>query len=256
MTVSLTAWVDSHCHLQWVDDPDRAVARAVAAGVERMVCVGTDLESSLRAIEIAEAHAQVWATVGLHPHEASRFDHEWDQIAALASADRVVGIGEAGFDFHYMHSPRDAQEKAFRAQIGLAKEAGRALVIHTREAWPETFAVLGEEGTPERTVFHCFTGGPEEGGRAVDAGACLSFSGIVTFDGAADVRAAAATAPAGALLVETDSPYLTPVPHRGRPNEPAHVRHVGAAVAAARGETAEAVAAATVANADRVFRFA
>lgn len=229
------------------------VARAVAAGVERMICIGTDLESSHRAVELAATHSEVWATVGLHPHNASRFDEEWDGIAELANADRVVGVGESGFDLHYLHSPPDAQDAAFRAHVALAKETGRTLVIHTREAWDDTFSVLADEGVPERTVFHCFTGGRAEAERAVALGAWLSFSGIVTFERAGDVRAAAAAAPAGRLLVETDSPYLTPVPRRGKTNEPAYVVHVGEGVASARGEPAERVAEITHANTDEAF---
>jgi TatD DNase family protein len=220
-----------------------------------MVCVGTDLETSRRAVEIAGRHPDVAATAGLHPHDASRLDAEWDALATLASgADEVVGVGETGFDFHYMHSPADAQEAAFRAQIALAKRVERALVVHSRDAWDDTFRVLADEGAPPRTVMHCFTGGPTEARRALDLGAFLSYSGIVTFPGADDVRAAAALTPLDRLLVETDAPYLTPVPHRGRENEPAYVGLVGAAVAAATGRPEAEIAERTGANAAAVFR--
>lgn len=251
--MSTARWVDSHCHLQGLDDLGDVLRRADEAGVEAMVCVGTDLDSSRQAVELAHAHSQVWATVGLHPHDASRLDDEWDGIAALAGDDRVVGVGEAGFDFHYMHSPPEAQEEAFRAQRDLAGEIGKTLVIHTREAWPETFRVLGETTAPDRVVFHCFTGGPEQAGKALALGAWLSFSGIVTFPGAAEVRDAAAGAPLDRVLVETDTPYLTPVPHRGRPNEPAFVAHVGAGLAAIQGISPPAVAEATTHNVGAAF---
>jgi len=196
----------------------------------------------------------VWATVGLHPHDASKLAEEWEGLVELAGAERVVGIGEAGFDLYYRHSEPDAQEEAFRAQLRLAAERGLPLVIHSRDAWAETFGVLESEGPPPRTVFHCFTGGPSEAALALGLGACISFSGIVSFPNAAEVRAGAAIVPADRLLVETDSPYLAPVPHRGRENEPAYLPAVGAALAAARAEPEATVAAATAATAARVFR--
>jgi TatD DNase family protein len=217
-----------------------------------MVVVGTDVESSRAAIELAARHDDVRATVGLHPHEASRLDEEWPQLLELARAPGVVAIGEAGFDLHYRHSEPEAQDAAFRAQIRLAHELERALVIHSREAWDDTFRVLEEETVPARTVFHCFTGGAPEAARALALGAYLSFSGIVSFKGADDVRAAAASCPPDRLLVETDAPYLAPVPHRGRENEPAYVGDVGAALAAAVGRPVESVAAATAATAHAV----
>jgi TatD DNase family protein len=253
------AWVDSHCHIQVghgvesVDESDDLVRRAHEAGVGTMVCVGTDLVTSLRALDLAGRHASVYATVGLHPHDASKLGAEWRQLEPLALDDRTVGIGEAGFDLHYEYSPRDEQETAFRFQIRLAKRVERALVIHSREAWDDTFRVLADEGPPPRTVFHCFTGGPTEARRALDLGAYLSFSGIVTFKTADDLRAAAALAPLDRVLVETDSPFLTPVPHRGKPNEPAFVPLVGAAVAEARGVDAGTIARATRDNAAVAF---
>ncbi len=251
-------WVDSHCHLGWEnaeDDPETTVAEALAAGVDAMVCVGTDLATSRRAVELAGRHPEVRATVGLHPHDASRLGDEWPELAALARdrADVVVGIGEGGFDLFYEHSARDAQEAAFRAQVGLAHELDRALVVHSRDAWDDTFGVLVDGGVPRRTVFHCFTGGPDEARRALDLGAYLSFSGIVSFKNADDVRAAAAIVPLDRVLVETDAPYLAPVPHRGRPNRPAWVVEVGTALAAAMGRPVDEVAAATRRNATAVF---
>jgi TatD DNase family protein len=195
----------------------------------------------------------VWATVGLHPHDASQ---GLDGLVEMLGEPGVVAVGECGLDYHYDHSPREVQRAAFAAQVALAHEHDLALVIHTREAWDDTFAVLDAEGVPERTVFHCFTGGPDEARRCLDRGGHLSFSGIVTFGSADDVRAAAARCPIDRVLVETDSPYLAPVPHRGRPNRPALVPLVGAALAAAIGVTVERVADATWANAERVYRLA
>jgi TatD DNase family protein len=247
------SWVDSHCHLQSLRDPDGAIERARDAGVSAMVCVGTDLETSRQAIELAARHPDVRATVGLHPHDASKLTAECDPLEALAEAGDVVGVGETGFDFHYLHSPADDQETAFRAQIELAKRLDRALVVHSRDAWEATFRVLADEGAPRRTVMHCFTGGPAEARRALDLGAFLSFSGIVTFPDADDVRAAAAITPLDRLLVETDAPYLAPVPRRGRENEPGLVPLVGAAVATAGGWPEAEVAERTAANAAVAF---
>jgi TatD DNase family protein len=195
----------------------------------------------------------VYGTVGLHPHDASAFAEQWDALVALAEDDACVAIGEAGFDLYYEQSPRDSQEVAFRAQIQLAHRLRKPLVIHSRDAWDDTFRVLRDEGVPERTVFHCFTGGPDEARIALDLGTSLSFSGIVSFKAAEELRGAARLTPADRMLVETDAPYLTPEPFRGKPNEPALVTYVGAALAAARGEDVEVVAALTRANAARVF---
>ena len=254
-TGAVLRWIDSHCHLQLgPEESAAAVSEAVAAGVERMICIGTDLETSRHAVRLAARHPEVWATVGLHPHDASRLNAEWGDLVELArESSRVVAVGECGFDLHYRHSEPDAQEAAFRAQIRLAQELETTLVIHTREAWDETFAVLASEGVPARTVFHCFTGGPGQAGTALELGAWLSFSGIVSFPKAPEVREAAALVPADRLLVETDAPYLAPVPHRGRRNVPAYLPAVGAAVADARGQTVEDVAAITRAAALEAF---
>jgi TatD DNase family protein len=246
--------VDAHCHVQWAaDGADVTLARARAAGVGRFIVVGTDGVSSRAAVDLAARHPDVGATVGLHPHDAARLDDEWPALEDLAGAPGVVAIGEAGFDLHYLHSPRDAQETAFRAQIRLARRTGLALVIHSRDAWDDTFRVLADEGPPARTVFHCFTGGPDEARRALDLDAAVSFSGIVSFANAADVRAAAAAVPLDRLLVETDAPYLAPVPYRGRENEPAYLPAVGAALAAATKRSAATIAAGTAATAARFF---
>ncbi len=250
----MSGWTDNHCHL----DGDagvaaRAVAGAGRAGVLRLLDVGTDVTTSAAAIARARAHDGVWATAGVHPHDAT------DGIAgleALLGEPEVVAVGECGLDYHYDRSPRSIQRDVFAAQVALAHQHGLALVVHTREAWDDTLAVLAGTGVPDRTVFHCFTGGAPEASRCLDLGAHLSFSGIVTFPSAGDVREAAARCPLDRLLVETDAPFLAPVPHRGRPNRPALVPVVGAAVAAAKGLPEAAVAEATWANAERVYGLA
>lgn len=240
-------WTDNHCHLVPGTEAAAAVADAVAAGVERLVVVGTDAEQSRAAIAVAGAHEGVWATVGVHPHDATE---GIDGILGLFDEPAVVAVGECGLDYHYDHSPRPVQREVFAKQIAIAHERDLPLVIHTREAWDDTFSILQSEGVPARTVFHCFTGGDAEADRALSTGARLSFSGIVTFPKADDVRAAAAACPLDRLLIETDSPYLTPVPHRGEPNRPALVSLVGGAVAAIKGVSVAEVAAATWMNAE------
>ena len=250
-------WVDAHCHVQSDyargDDADTVIARARDAGVDWMVCVGTDLASSREAIELAHRYVDVFATVGLHPHDAQHFDVQWAEIVACAQDERVVGIGEAGFDLHYEHSPRDEQRRAFIAHVELANQLDLALVIHTREAWDDTFDVLQLVGVPRRTVVHCFSGGPNEARRALDLGCWLSYSGIVSFKAADELRAAAAITPLDRMLIETDSPFLAPVPYRGKDNEPGYIGAVGVALAAACGHDLATVAARTAANAAMVF---
>jgi len=177
-----------------------------------------------------------------------------DGLEDLLGEPGVVAVGECGLDYFYEHSPRDAQRAVFADQIALALAHDLPLVIHTREAWDDTFDVLAATGVPARTVFHCFTGGPDEARRCLDLGALLSFSGIITFKTADDIRAAAALCPLDRILVETDSPFLAPVPHRGKPNRPALVPIVGAALAAAMGREVAEVAAATWANATTTYR--
>ncbi|MDY7101099.1 MAG: TatD family hydrolase [Actinomycetota bacterium] len=244
-------WIDGHCHLD--ADPDVAAEQLAAArevGVARAITVGTDLESSRRAITDARAHDGLWATVGLHPHEARL---GLDGLEELLDDPTVVAVGECGLDYHYDHSPRATQREVFAAQIAWAHAHDLPLMIHTREAWEDTFAILDAEGTPARTVVHCFTGGPDEARGSLDRGALLSFSGIVSFKKATDVQEAAKLCPLDRLLVETDSPYLAPMPHRGKLNRPAWVPHVGEAVAALKGLTAAEVAASTWDLAERFY---
>lgn len=274
-------WFDSHCHVQeeYVSgrdsgDPDEGgraagaaeieavLNRAADSGVDRLICIGTGATTSEQALGVAretaraQARPRAWATVGLHPHEASE---GVDEVAALleralGEADgAVVAVGECGLDYYYEHSPKDAQRAAFAAQIVLAHAHDLALVIHARDAWDDLFDVLTAEGVPERTVLHCFTGGPEEVDRCLRAGMYVSFSGIITFKNAADVRAAAAACPLDRLLVETDSPFLAPVPHRGRTNEPSYLPLVGEAIATVKGCTIDEVRERTALSTAMVF---
>jgi TatD DNase family protein len=247
------AWCDNHCHL---DDerieggPAGAIERAAAAGVTRCITVGTDRDHSLAAIATAARYPNVWATAGLHPHDAV---NGTDTIVDLLDQPKVMAVGECGLDYYYDHSPREVQLKVFAEQIELANTRQLPLVIHTRDAWDDTFAVLREAGVPDTVIFHCFSGGPSEAHRCLEIGAYLSYSGIVTFKSAEDLRAAAALTPLDRLLVETDSPYLTPVPHRGRPNEPALVPLVGSALAAATGQSLATIEQVTFDNAAVAF---
>jgi TatD DNase family protein len=262
-------WTDSHCHLQGrylADGHDEAgrddaalravLDRAVAAGVTRAVCVGTDAAASAEAMRIAslpDLPLDVRATVGLHPHEASTSTQGLESVLDGPGADRVVAVGECGLDYYYEHSPRAAQLEALRAQLALAEDRGLAVVLHVRDAFDDLFDVLAEVGTPARTIVHCFSAGPDEARRCVEAGCYVSIAGIVTFKNADPLRAALAAVPLERLLVETDSPFLTPVPHRGRPNEPAYVAVVGAAVAQTLNLDLDEVREATTLNASRVF---
>jgi TatD DNase family protein len=246
-------WTDSHCHLGYDGVDDDAVDVAAAAGVTRMVTVGTNAATSALAVAAASRHPDVYATVGLHPHEAS---HGVDTLAELLEHPdpNVVGVGECGLDYYYEHSPREAQRLAFSAQIALARQTDLALVVHTRDAWDDTFEVVDREPPPDRWIVHCFSGGPDEARKALERGAYLSFSGIVTFKNATEVQAAARLCPLERLLVETDSPFLAPVPNRGRPNQPAWVSLVGVAVARLKDVPVEDVARVTWDNATAVFR--
>jgi TatD DNase family protein len=247
----------------------QAVSEAAAAGVGALVCVGTDACTSLQAIAIAAdirtAAAlgeqgppafKAWATVGLHPHDASAGMDEVKQVLAESlrdAGDVVVAVGECGLDYHYDHSPRDVQLEVFQAQMALAKQYGLTLVVHCRQAWDDTLTLLRREGPPERTILHCFTGGPDEARQCLELGAFLSFSGIITFKNADDVRAAAALCPLDRLLIETDAPFLAPVPHRGAENRPAWVAVVGESVAALKGIPPETLAVSTTAAAATAF---
>jgi TatD DNase family protein len=246
-------WIDSHCHVHDPKIPDgaaTAIADALAAGVRRLVSVGCDRETSEAAITLAAEHDCVVATVGLHPHDAI---DGVDTIIDLLDTPGIVAVGEAGLDYYYEHSPRAVQRGAFAAQIQLANERSLPLVIHTRDAWDDTFDILDAEGMPERAIFHCFTGGVDEAERCLERGGDLSFSGIVTFKNARDVQAAAVACPLDRMLIETDSPYLAPAPHRGATNRPAWVPHVGTFIADLRDVPAAEIAGATTRRAIELF---
>ena len=250
-------WFDSHCHVHDERiDASVALADARAAGVARFVDVGCDEPTSLAAIALASAHSDVWATVGLHPHDSSQGSQWMAPLLDRAAQSRIVGVGECGLDYHYDHSPREVQRAEFAAQIRLAFTYDLPLVIHTREAWDDTFAILASEGAPSSTIFHCFAGGPEEATQclAIHEGVFLSYSGIVSFKTAVELQAAAAITPLDRILVETDTPYLAPMPHRGKQNRPAWVPFVGEAVAKVKGMSTYDLAAATYANTNRAFR--
>lgn len=252
-------FTDNHCHLDPATVADM-VAEARAAGVERLVTVGTDLAHSATMADLAAAHDGVWATAGVHPHDAKDIGPVGgdgvDGLVELLERPGVVAVGECGLDYHYDHSPRDVQREVFAHQIELAHRRGLPLVIHSREAWDDTFALLDGGGVPDRTVFHCFTGGPAEAEQALERGCLLSFSGIVTFPSAPELREAARLCPPDRLMIETDAPYLAPVPHRGQRNRPAWVIAVAEGVAVARDETVAEVAAASWDNAERFYGLA
>jgi TatD DNase family protein len=249
-------WVDSHCHLDSLEgDLQESLERAEAAGVGTMITIGTDLPSSREAVRLASAHPNVYATVGIHPYDAEDFDEVvGTEIERLAGDPRVVAIGEVGLDFYREHSRPEAQHRAFAAQIELAKRLDLPMVMHIRDAFPQVIELLNQAGPPETLIFHCFSGGAPEARIAVGMGGFVSFAGNVSYKNAENLREAVRATPLDRLLVETDSPYLSPIPHRGKPNEPRNVADVGAAVAAAIGCAVEELAEATTANARRAFR--
>jgi len=250
--------VDSHCHLddeQFAQDRDAAIERARAAGVERMLAIGTgggpaDLEVAIR---LAAQYPFIYATVGVHPHDAAKATPEtFTYLGEVARHPRVLAIGEIGLDYHYDFSPRDVQRSVFAAQLDVAARARKPIVIHTREAWEDTLALIRGSGLPNGGIMHCFTGGPKEAEQALELGFHLSFGGILTFPKADNVRQAAALTPADRLLVETDAPYLAPVPHRGKRNEPAFMVETARRLAEVRGVTPEDIASLTTRNFDRL----
>ena len=254
--------IDSHCHLagdEFEADLPAVVDRARAAGLTgALVILGAGDQSEMRGAQrVAELWPEARFAVGIHPHHAGR--HAGDLDAEMASLDRdlsawsAVAVGEAGLDYHYDLSPREVQQEVFRRQLRLARGRRLPVVLHTRDAFDDTFEILQQEGNGLSVVFHCFTGTILMARRALDAGAWLSFAGIVTFPNAVELREVARIVPSDRFLVETDSPYLAPVPHRGKRNEPAFVGRVIAALAEVRGERAEAVAEQATGNFASVF---
>jgi TatD DNase family protein len=255
--------IDTHTHIadpEFDADREAVIKRALAANVQKMILIGTDLASSQRAVTLAEQYPFFWATVGLHPHEAKSFDPNLLQaLEKLADHPKVVGLGETGLDFHYNFSHPEEQRRAFIEQIGLAKRKRLPLIIHTREAWEETFEILEQEGAPAHAaefggVFHCFTGESAIAERVIRLGFYLSFSGIMTFPKAVRLQEAAASVDLSRLLIETDAPYLAPQGHRGKRNEPAYVRAVAEKIAQLRNSPFEKIAEATSQNAERLFK--
>jgi len=247
-------FADSHCHLNYkglVEDQQGVLARARAAGVTAMLNISTRRSEWDDVIGVAEREGDVWASVGIHPHEAdSHPDVQAATLVERARHARVVGIGESGLDFYYDHSDRDRQRASFRAHIAAARETGLPIIVHTRDAEEDTAAILEEEmGKGAFTgVIHCFTASADFARKALDLGLFISLSGIVTFKNAKDLQDTARTIPLERLLVETDSPFLAPVPHRGKPCEPAFVADTARFVAGLRGMTVEALAERTFAN--------
>jgi TatD DNase family protein len=249
--------VDSHVHLddeKFEADRDATIERALAAGVECMMAIGTgggppDLEVATR---MADRYPFLYATIGVHPHDASKAGEEtWARMRALAAHAKVLAIGEIGLDYHYDFSPRDVQRSVFEQQLALAAECGKPIVIHTREAWDDTLEILRAHWRGGG-IMHCFTGDETQARQALDLGFHLSFGGVLTFPKAGDVRQAARFAPEDRLLVETDCPYLAPVPHRGKRNEPAFVVETARRLAEVRSVSLEAVAEATSRNFERL----
>ena len=249
-----TGAVDSHCHLFLADDdPAGTVERARAAGVDTMVCVGIDPPTSRRSVELAGSFRGVFATAGMHPHDAHAFDaRAGAEIEELLADPLVVAIGECGLDFYRMRSSREDQDRVFRIHVSLARESGLPLVVHVRDAWPEILRVL-DEGSAENVVLHCFSGDAPIAERCVERGWYVSFAGNVTYPKNTHLREASASIPRDRILVETDSPFLAPQRLRGRENSPANVLDVIDAIARARGEPVESVREATVSNARAAF---
>ncbi|MEG9883269.1 MAG: TatD family hydrolase [Hyphomicrobiales bacterium] len=251
--------VDSHCHLDFLvlaENIDAVLERAHRASVGLMMTISTRVKAFERVLAIAEAHDSVYCTVGTHPHYANEErDVTADRLVALAEHPKVIGIGEAGLDYHYDKSPRDIQARSFRAHIAAARETGLPLVIHSRAAEGDTAAILEEEYAKGAfmPLLHCFSSDGSLARRALALGGYVSFSGIITFKNTEALRAAAYETPADRILVETDAPYLAPVPMRGKPNEPAFVAHTLARLAEIKGVSPETMAMRTSANFFRLF---
>jgi TatD DNase family protein len=252
--------VDAHTHLDacgcsTAEDVAAAMDRAAAVGVRRAVTVADDLDSARWVVRAAHWDDRVAAAVALHPtRTAAVTDDEWAEVERLAADPRVVAVGETGLDYYWDYSPPDRQQEAFRRHIDLAKRLGKPLMIHDRDAHADVLRILREEGAPEAVVFHCFSGDAEMARECVAAGYVLSFAGTVTFRNARDLRAAAVLVPEDQLLVETDAPFLTPHPHRGRANEPYVLPWTVRGLADLRGVADERLAACARRNAERVFR--
>ncbi len=246
--------IDSHCHLNYkglVEDQANVLERSLAAGVDLMLNIATRESEWDAVLDTAVRESDVWATVGIHPHEADEHPHvDTAKLVERAAHPRVVGIGETGLDYYYDHSDRERQQKSFRSHIAACRETGLPLIVHTRDAEEDTIRILREEMEQGAYsgVIHCFTASGAFADAAMALGFYISISGIVTFKNARDLQETAARLPLDRLLVETDSPFLAPVPHRGKPCEPAYVADTARFLASLRGESVEQLAAATSAN--------
>lgn len=262
---------DTHCHFDSLNDAREQLPRAYEKGIRSINIIGCDGETTQRSLDVINlidderdklglTDLDAKATMGLHPHEAQHFDAQRETLEKLLydNLDLISGIGETGYDFYYNHSSRDDQTRSFLWQISLARELNKAMVVHTRDAWEDTFSLLDDHGWPEKTVLHCFTGGPAEALHCVEKGAYISISGISTFKNAQDIRDAIEVVPLDRLLIETDAPWLAPVPHRGKPNEPAFVEFVASQLVDIRksisDEDEDMILEALFSNAQRVFR--
>jgi TatD DNase family protein len=246
--------VDAHCHLFLLEgEPSAAVEAARAVGVDTLICAGIDPETSHRSFDLAESFPGVFATAGMHPHDASRFDAgAGAEIEELLGNPQVVGVGECGLDFFRMHSPREDQERVFRLHVALSRSTGLPLVVHVRDAWPEILRLL-DEGSAESVVLHCFSGDAGVAQECVERGYFLSFAANITYPKNEHLRAGVGAVPLDRVLVETDSPFLSPQRARGRDNEPANVRSVIEEIARVRGESFDRVRDATATNARVAF---
>ncbi len=256
MSIKLT---DSHCHLDRLvhregEGLDDALARAAEQGVERFLCVAISRENQQAVLEQAEGHESIYASVGAHPNEREGAEYTVEELTALADHPKVLAVGETGLDYFRSEGDLEWQRDRFRVHIAAAKAADKPLIIHCREARADTLKVLAEEGADAvGGVMHCFVEDQATAEAAMEMGFYISFSGILTFNSAADLREVARRIPDDRLLVETDAPYLAPVPHRGKPNEPAYVRHVADCLAELRGVSVEVIAEQTEANFERLF---
>ena len=253
--------VDSHCHLdnpKFAADFDQILERAQSAGVERMLSIGTgegpgDLDCALK---IAALYPQVFATSGIHPHDAAKADESsFRWLETLICEPKCLAIGETGLDYHYDFAPRPVQASVFIRQLEIARGAGKPVIIHSREAWPETISILQSHWQGGTGILHCFTGTVEQALQAVNLGLHVAFGGVLTFPKSEEVREAARAVPLNRLLLETDAPFLAPVPHRGKRNEPAFTAHTAAVLAQVRECSLEEIATATTSNFDALFPY-
>ena len=228
--------IDTHAHLVSLEDPDGAVQNAAESGIINIISMATGLESCYTTIDMAKKHEQVYAAVGIHPHAASSYTPDvLKEIEGLTAEDKVVAVGETGLDYHYMNSPKEIQIESFSAHVEMATRLGLPFVVHVRDADEDMLNILSSAGLNDKPgVIHCFSGNWETAQKYLDLGFFISFSGIVTFNRAEELREAAKNVPFDRILIETDSPYLAPVPHRGKPNEPANVKYVADVVAKVR----------------------